>query len=299
MRNIGTPDSHSVREPLRRPRKKPTRPFDDSELGDATIRERGGGGGGTPPISAATRSVAPLLDEHAAAAWTRLGASFNVPPATATPDLERLILDTTRLADRNLRLLIMAASWLASFPDYVAKRRLALLVRDELEDRFRPVLGFLLDWSQTHGRCRRNVFREALAHCRRAPTPGPLQHISRRNPALVRLAQQRASPLSRKWGCWMQEFELKDDALRPPQWIASANPSLALRAVTGGDLVATIAADALAGQCQFASESSLARRYGASRSAVRAALRKLALAGYAHQSTRGKSRPVTLSAGSP
>jgi hypothetical protein len=244
---------------------------------------------------AITSPISPPSQEQVAARWTRLGASFSVAPAHQTPDLERLLLDTVRLTAANSRLFIMAATWLAAYSDYVAKRRLAVLIRDELEDRYRPIMGLLLDFAQTYGELTRFPFREALQECHTAATPGPLLNVSRRNAALVDLAQRRASKLSRKWGCWMEDFTFKLDALRPAEWIAASNPSLAVRAISGGDLVATIAADAAGGNKEFASESALARRYGASRASVRAALRKLTLAGYAHQSSRGKARPISLS----
>jgi hypothetical protein len=238
--------------------------------------------------------------EHLLAAqWTRIGASFNVSPAPETPDIERLLLDTARLAQQNPRLFIMASTWLASYPDYVAKRRLAVLIREQLEPSFLPVLGFLLESAHANDRHAHVRFQDAMEICHPAQPPGPLLAASRRNPALAALAFRSASPLSRKWGCWFDEFEPKTDALRPVEWIAQHNPRLAIRALTGGDLVATIAADADAGRSHFLSESELARRYGASRASIRAALRKLTLAGLAHQSSRGKSHPITLNPRSP
>ncbi|MGN6370410.1 MAG: GntR family transcriptional regulator [Phycisphaerae bacterium] len=235
-----------------------------------------------------------LSEEQIAAQWTRLGASFNVAPARKTPDIERLLLDTVRFAHRNGRFFIMAATWLVQYSDYVAKRRLAVLINDELEPRYRPVMGLLLEWAESRSSAKNAPFREAIAKCRPAENPAPLLDVSRRNHLLIQLAKQQASALSRKWGCWFEDFAPKTDAIRPPEWIGQSNPSLALRAITGGDLVATIAADAAAGQSKFPSESSLARRYGASRASVRAALRKLTLAGFVQQPFRGKSKTVVV-----
>ena len=235
-----------------------------------------------------------VTDEVVAARWSRLGASFNVAPANETPDIERLLLDTARLAHRNSRLFTMAATWLVQYSDYVAKRRLSVMINEELEHQFRPTMGFLLEWAQTHHRRNATLFSKAIQQCHPAETPGPLSDASRRNHVLMQLAEQQASALSRKWGCWLEEFDAKTDAIRSTEWIAQSNPSLAVRAITGGDLVGTIAADAAAGQRQFPSESDLARRYGASRAAVRAALRKLTLAGYVQQPFHGKAKTVVL-----
>src|ERR1051325_10914724 len=91
-----------------------------------------------------------LLDS-VAAGWARLGAMLNVKAAARTPDLERLLLDTARVASANFRLFMLAASWLAEYGDYVAKHRLARLIGDELEREYRPALGLTLEWAKDHG----------------------------------------------------------------------------------------------------------------------------------------------------
>src|SRR5437016_3890091 len=82
-------------------------------------------------------------------AWARLGVMFNVEPARRTPDIEALILATSVASARNPRLLIMAATWLGCYGEYVAKRRLAVMAA-HLEEQHKPVLGFMLDWVREH-----------------------------------------------------------------------------------------------------------------------------------------------------
>lgn len=224
--------------------------------------------------------------------WVRLGVMLNVAPAHSTPDLERLLLDTARAASRHARLFILAASWLAVYGDYVARHRLVRLIRDELETECRPTMGMLLDWARTHGqRCRVN---QAIAACGRPADARPLLDIDFANPELARLAEREASPLSRKWGRWFAPFDLKDDAIRPVEWIAEHNPSLAVRALTGGDLVASILAEGVHNPASLRSEMDLARRCGASRPAVRDALSKLERSGYARRTRIGHANSVTL-----
>ena len=43
-----------------------------------------------------------------------------------------------------------------------------------------------------------------------------------------------ASPLSRKWGRWAAEFDVKEEALRPEEWVADHNASLAVRLLARG-----------------------------------------------------------------
>ncbi len=236
-----------------------------------------------------------INEESVVRDWARVGAMFNVAPADQTPDIEQLLLDTVRHAADNSRLIIMAASWLAHYGDYVAKRRLAVLIHNELEPKYQPIMGLLLEWAQTHSHRNLHRFREAIRRCAPAKTPEPLLDVNHHSKVLWRLAEQRASALSRRWGRWMEDFEIKDDALRPPEWIGRENPSLHIRAICGGDFVATIAADAASGCTAFHSESELARRYGASRSAVRDAVLKLKMAGYARQTWLGKANSISIS----
>lgn len=227
--------------------------------------------------------------------WARLGVMLNVQPAPQTPDLERLILDTARIASSNSRLFVLAASWLARYGDYVARHRLTRLIRDELEMEHRPTLGFLLEWAKKNGG-KSNDFRFNLPikACKTTSTPRPLTDLEHRNLVFSRLSKDRASSLSRKWGRWMSEFKIKDDALRPTEWIALHNPSLRERALCGGDLMASVLAECEADPRAIESESELARRCGGSRPALREALRRLRLAGLIQTAESGRANRIWL-----
>jgi hypothetical protein len=60
--------------------------------------------------------------ERIAAAWTRLGVLFNVPPAEHEPDLELLLLETVRAMPANSRLFSAAVTWLDAFGECVDER---------------------------------------------------------------------------------------------------------------------------------------------------------------------------------
>lgn len=230
----------------------------------------------------------------AVARWMRLGVMLNAAPAGTTPDLERLLLDTARAASGHARLFILGASWLALYGEYVARHRLARLIRDELEAEYQPTMGMLLDWARGHGQGNRSRFNQAIAACGRPKQGRPLLDIDLSSPGLTRLAEAEASPLSRKWGRWFAPFDLKHDAIRPVGWIAAKNPALAVRALTGGDLVASILAEGMYNPASLRSELDLARQCGASRPAVREALSKLELGGYACRTRIGHANAITL-----
>ena len=211
------------------------------------------------------------------AQWTRVGAGFSARPAGVSPDLERLLLATARAASGNSRLVIMAATWLCRYGSLIAKHRLKRLIIDELEPQYQPVLGLLLDTvRQWTGASR---FNAAIGICDPADSPRPLFEIERANEAFRRMAEARASEVSRRWNLWAPEFEPKFDALRPAAWIMQMNPDYQERAGLKGDLRASLLLELQDDPQAGASESELARRCGAERAAIRDALDDLELAG--------------------
>jgi len=227
--------------------------------------------------------------------WTRIGAGFAAVQSPEPPDLERLVLETARQAPGMARLFIMAATWLHRYGDLIAKHRLKRLIRDELEHEHRATLGLLLDIAQqgTHPAQFASIIRELAP----AAKPQPLFHIERSTAKLAERARRRASSLSLRWGLWCEDFEFKDDALRPASWLISRNPGLIMRADFRGDLRASVLAalkhDAGAGQ----SELDLARRSGGSRAQVRSALDNLELTGKARRTRRDGERRTRISLG--
>jgi len=227
-------------------------------------------------------------------AWASLGAAFNVRPARGDIDPERLLLDTARHASEMARLFIMAATWLHSYGDIIAKHRLKRLIRDELEPASRPVLGLLLDIAQqgTHPL----QFATVIRHLHPAEEAGPLFHQNRRNARMIALAERRASDLSRKWNRWCQPVEFKDDALRPAAWIMARHPEVRTRLDFRGDLRASVLAALRHDPGAGDSEMKLAELAGGSRAQVRNALANLEMTGRvtARPATGANRREVSL-----
>lgn len=227
--------------------------------------------------------------------WTRIGAGFAADQSPEPPDLERLLLETARQAPRMARLFIMAATWLHRYGDLIAKHRLKRLIREELEREHQATLGLLLDIAQqgTHPAQFASIIRELSP----ATEARPLFDIERASAKLAERAWRRASSISARWGLWCEEFEFKDDALRPASWLMSQNPGLIVRADFRGDLRASVLAalehDADAGL----SELNLARRCGGSRAQVRSALDNLELTGKAHRSRSDRDRRTHIRLG--
>ena len=234
------------------------------------------------------------LINSVAARWAKLGVMLNVKSASNVSDLEQLLLDTARVSSANSRLFTLAVTWLANFGQYVSGRRLAHLIESDLEKEFQPTLGLLLELAVKHSKgTKKYRFNSAIKACEPAREPHPLFDVERRNSAFVRLAKQRATKISRKWGRWSAEIELKTDAIRPTEWVASHNPQLARRAIMT-DLQSQIMTECENAGGKMDSESELAMRCRASRPATRSALKQLELAGMVHTYPRGKSHVVEI-----
>lgn len=210
--------------------------------------------------------------------WSSLGAGFDTARDEAGDiDLERLLLDTARRLPKMARLFIMAATWLRTYGDTIAKHRLNRLIDRELEPECHPILGLLLDTAQQGAHP--PEFNTVIKHLSAEASPRPLFEAFCRSEKLRELARRRASALSRKWGLWMQPIEFKEDAIRPASWMMARHPGLRTRADFRGDLRASILSalrhDANAGE----SESKLAELAGGSRSQVRNGLRNLEITG--------------------
>lgn len=226
------------------------------------------------------------------AQWARAGANFNQRPSEKSPDLEKLLLETARVAADDPRLFTMAVTWLSRYGDLVAKHRLIQMIRQELEEEHRPCLGLLLE----HVKCLTGAdhFSGAIRACAPASAPQPLFAVERNNRALWRLAERRASAISRRWNLWTTEIEPKYDALRPPSWIMRMNPEFRERAALKGDLRATIIEVLRHNPNAGKSEMELAKQTGANRTAVRDALQNLELMTRIRRQVEGKRCRIIL-----
>lgn len=231
--------------------------------------------------------------------WSRLGVLLNVAPARATPDLERLLLDTARHLGENARLYPLVVTWLAEYSNFVARHRLKRLVVDELETEHQAALGLLLEFAIEHSASKDLGIASAV--CSPARRAAPLFKVQQSDARLRAIAKHHASALSRTWGMWAPTVALKRDAIRPVTWLLKRNPDYRDRIIRKGDLrcsiIETLRHDGPDGVVR--SESELARLAGANRSAVRKALAALIQEGavtVAAEPFNDRDHPVRLQA---
>lgn len=218
--------------------------------------------------------------------WARVGVLFNVQPADARIDLEKLVVRTAAVARDDERLCIMAASWLAAHHHLLDARRFArqLLAVDANTS---AVAGVLLSMAVA-GVPGTTALHAAVSHCRPLRKRQPLYRTMEKYPRLLRLVQRETLPLFRTWGFWHNDATLKLNAVRPISWIVKHCPELRVRAVLGPGLDAELV------ECLVNSPGTvteLSRRTGASYAATHAATSRLAARGLL---VRGKHKRCNI-----
>lgn len=224
--------------------------------------------------------------------WTRLGAMFNVKPASRTPDIESLLLDTARVIPQQARLFAMTASWLVRYHRLICRHRLAALVDVLGEPTASATVGYLLSTVRHHTHS--DHFNLVLKRCKPLGKPIPLYNTYRRSPALAAIAKDTCDPIAQPWGLFAPPERLYDDALRPSDWIMRHNPSLRRRAIFNGQLAASILVTLEVNPETGRSESALARACLATRCAVRDALDHLELCQFIVRNRVGNTAPILL-----
>ncbi len=211
--------------------------------------------------------------------WARLGVLFGCKPSGATPDLERLLIRTARHCPGNARLFPTVVTWLSKYSEYIARHRLKHLAATELTQSEKAVLGLIIEEALGHGATK--DLQIVAEICLPRVEAGPLSDAQRESPVLAQIAEKHASEASRKWGVWVPPVTLKTDAIRPVEWLLEHNPSYLSRITRKGDLRVSILVSLRQDfPSQTApSEIALARSSGATRIAVRKALRSLQLEG--------------------
>lgn len=212
------------------------------------------------------------------AAWARLGIAWNIPPARQTPHLETLLIQSMAFVPTNARLPVLLANWLSVYWRCVGRDSLRTLAQSA-SPRDQATLGLLLDtadqWLPTP------VFRGLTQTLIPVANPEPLLLADQARPALARLAEIEASPISRRWGLWCLPIEPKPDAIRPPSWVLKTNPTLRMRSLFKGSLKTSLlsALETLAPAAAPATVTTLARHCAVTRKAVYEALADLQFSG--------------------
>jgi hypothetical protein len=225
----------------------------------------------------------PEIDTYSA--WARLGVGFNAPMARRTPDVERLLATTARLAPRDARLFEMVATWLAVHAQLVAVRRLGVIAESGMTDDDSATLGLMLELAAASGAAR--SFSPGIRCCRRAPSPGPLYETDRQSKASIELVRRHALPNSLRWGRWIDVCDIRPDLIRPLRWIVDRNSSVISERLSLDDAdLSVLLALRDAGPAEVVHAAELGRRAGVSRMQASRSLDHLAAIGLADVTRR-------------
>lgn len=208
--------------------------------------------------------------DSVAARWTRIGVMFNVTPSDTAPDLERLLIDTAKVAGEDPRLFGMAATWMSKYAHFIAKHRLARMVSDELSIPQSAVLGLLIDFARRFAKA--PILPLVLRACTRLANPRPLFSADRSNHAFAQVAKDYACDISLRWGLWTDDLEPSYDALRPVEHLLEQNPGFRIRARFQNDLRLSVLMCLDYEYVNPVSEAELTRRCGVTRRAMHNAI---------------------------
>jgi DNA-binding MarR family transcriptional regulator len=197
---------------------------------------------------------------------------FGVPAEKAPVDLEVLICQTARVAPRDERLFVCAASWLAAYHGFVNGRRLSALAAElaTTDASASAVLGALLSLARA-GAGAAPEFDAALSQCQPFKPARALFDVMESMETLRLRARQRALPLFAEWGLWHDDATLKPTAVRPLGWVLGV-PELRVRALLGPSVEADLMTRALEGGVAV---RDVARETGVSYAAAHAAAGRL------------------------
>ena len=232
-------------------------------------------------------------ESHILAAWARLGIAWNIPPARQTPHMETLLVQSMAFIPSNARLAVLIANWLSVYWRCVGRDSLRGLAQ-HASPRDQATLGILLDtadqWLPTP------IFRGLTRRLSPMATPQPLLLTDQTRPALARLAELEASPISRHWGLWCLPIEPKRNAIRPSSWVLKTNPALRFRSLFKGSLKTSLLSALETLDPSAATVTALSRQCHVTRKAVYEALDDLQFSGmhytasHNEQPTRSRGR---------
>ena len=207
--------------------------------------------------------------------WIRLGALFSGRPASKTPDIEILLINTAEILPQSARLQSMMISWITRYEKLICRHRLAAMAGEITSPKQSATLGLTL--SIAKHTCLTSHFNLTINTCCPLSDPEPLFDVYMANHKMRQLAKETTTALGLKWGLWASEERVYEDAIRPVSWIINNNPTLKTRALFAGKLPASILATLEANPGAGKSESALARACNATRRAIREALDHLEL----------------------
>jgi len=173
-------------------------------------------------------------------------------------------------------MLVLLSTWLSMFWRCVDRDRL-LRLASSAPAAEQATLGIVLGTADSW--LPAPVFAGLAARLTPVQPPRPLFDSYRARPALARLAELEASPVSRRWGLWCLPIGRKPNAIRQTEWVLNKNPTLRTRALFKGSLKTSILAALDAAEATPVGPTALALECGVTRKAVYDALQDLRFAG--------------------
>jgi hypothetical protein len=223
--------------------------------------------------------------------WRRLGVSFAGASACCSVDVEKLIVETARVASTDERLTVCAASWLAQFHDLVDGRRLSEMARGA-DRRTLAYLGALLSLAVegNDGAGRAPQFLSTLQHCKPLAIPQPFYDVVACKPTSRAWIRKHSAKLYSKWRLWHDDIGLQHRSIRSLEQVLQA-PELRTRSLLGPSIEANCVSLTIE---TTTNARALSIKLGATYSATHAAVERLVGRGLLSRNRAGTSQVLTL-----
>lgn len=164
---------------------------------------------------------------HIHAKWRKLGVQSRMKPFSGVVDPERLILETILRLRMDPKMLSGMLAWLGEYGDLVNVKKLSAIAFNA--DPY--LLAAVCECAVAHGADRR---LSALCRKKRPPRKkGFLYPAMRVSPAMAIHVKENADKIFSKWGYYVVNTAILENAVLPRRRILAENENLAVRAFFG------------------------------------------------------------------
>lgn len=166
--------------------------------------------------------------------WSRLGFRFFEKPSKAPVDPEQLILETSVSGRVDPVLFSALLTWIIHFSDLINTARLSRLLKKADSS----VMGLILDIALQNHSHRKLI--QVLGKCAPKNNPEILFSVMNNMQTTRDSEIENAINVGKKWGLFVSDIPIKQDALHNKAWVLKHNPNLYFRALFGPNIKAEI-----------------------------------------------------------
>ncbi len=218
--------------------------------------------------------------------WKHVGFRFNIGTSKDNIDIEKLIVETSRVGRNEPVLIWGMLAWIVQYGDLINVSRLSRL----LKEGDMAVLGAIIEIAISKGAD--NKLAHIAGKCKGNKQAEILFPIMKESKITEKIEKDDGLDVFKKWGLYCSNISDKSDALNTREFVLKHNPNLAIRALFGSNVKAEILYQLSHISKSYINE--LARLIGMSYQPVYAEVERMILNKLLLSETVGKLRLVSL-----